>query len=169
MSHPRAELKGEKTDSTAVSLAAIETRESPEPEVRRPKRSKTAPVDLISNVNPQFSPILPAAGARFVHSDTATATERVLYTAFRQALRTSRRLWMWIQSQRQTQLASKRLCLCETISLGEKRFLAVVKADGRSFLIAGTATTVSMLAHLPGHNEFGETLQRAQLRERLPI
>jgi flagellar biogenesis protein FliO len=40
---------------------------------------------------------------------------------------------------------SRRLRLCETLSLGEKRFLAVVECDHRGYLLAGTADHISLL------------------------
>jgi flagellar biogenesis protein FliO len=40
------------------------------------------------------------------------------------------------------------LQVAETVSLGEKRFVAVIKVDGREFLIGGGATNVALLAQL---------------------
>ena len=68
--------------------------------------------------------------------------------------------WRWLQARRQWQLASKRLCLCETVSLGEKRFLAIVKVDGQHFLVGGASSSVSMLAQLGGQPEFADVLKQ---------
>jgi flagellar biogenesis protein FliO len=43
---------------------------------------------------------------------------------------------------------SKRLQVAETVSLGEKRFVSVIKVDGREFLIGGGATNITLLAQL---------------------
>lgn len=44
---------------------------------------------------------------------------------------------------------ARQLRLCETLGLGERRFLAVVQFEQQRFLIAGTGTAVAMLAQLP--------------------
>ena len=45
---------------------------------------------------------------------------------------------------------SRQLHLRETLGLGERRFIAVVEFERQKFLIAGTGTSVAMLAQLPG-------------------
>jgi flagellar biogenesis protein FliO len=40
---------------------------------------------------------------------------------------------------------SRRLQLCETLSLGDKKFLALVECDRRGYLLAGTADHISLL------------------------
>ena len=44
--------------------------------------------------------------------------------------------------------APKQLSVLETVSLGEKRFAAILQADGRRFLIGGGTTNVTLLAQL---------------------
>jgi hypothetical protein len=44
----------------------------------------------------------------------------------------------------------RQLKLRETLSLGEKRFLAVVEFERQRFLIGGAANSVSLLTELPG-------------------
>lgn len=46
--------------------------------------------------------------------------------------------------------ASKRLTVRETVSLGEKRFVAIVQVDGQQFLLGGAPNSVAMLAQLSG-------------------
>src|SRR5271165_1162248 len=43
---------------------------------------------------------------------------------------------------------TRQLKLCETLSLGEKRLLALVECGGRRFLIAATAQNISLLETL---------------------
>jgi len=43
---------------------------------------------------------------------------------------------------------ARKLSLVETVSLGEKRFVAIVNADGCSYLVGGGTAGVSMLAQL---------------------
>lgn len=44
----------------------------------------------------------------------------------------------------------RRLRLCETLSLGEKRFLAVVEFQRQEFLVGGTGSSIVLLTRLPG-------------------
>lgn len=55
--------------------------------------------------------------------------------------------WSWLQ-KRSAFSATKSLRVSETVSLGEKRFVAVVQVDGQKFLIGGSASSVSLLAEL---------------------
>jgi hypothetical protein len=57
------------------------------------------------------------------------------------------RAWSWLHAK-YTSNASKRLVLSETVSLGEKRFVALVSVEGREFLIGGSGSSVSLLAKL---------------------
>jgi len=43
----------------------------------------------------------------------------------------------------------RRLRLRETLSLGEKRFVAVVAVERQEFLVGGTGNSISLLACLP--------------------
>ena len=55
----------------------------------------------------------------------------------------------------------KKLRLCETIPLGEKRFVAVVQFEQERFLVGGTGHSIALLAHLPGHAA-GDGLRRGR-------
>ena len=57
------------------------------------------------------------------------------------------RAWSWLQS-RCAHTATKRLRVSETVSLGEKRFVALVRVEDREFLIGGGSSGVSMLTAL---------------------
>jgi len=54
----------------------------------------------------------------------------------------------------------KRLRVCETVSLGEKRFVAVIEVDGEQFLVGGAASSVATLARLEPSPQFAEVLKR---------
>jgi flagellar biogenesis protein FliO len=56
--------------------------------------------------------------------------------------------------------ATKRLRVSETVSLGEKRFVAIVSVEGREFLIGGGASGLSLLAHLGSASGPADELQR---------
>jgi flagellar biogenesis protein FliO len=64
----------------------------------------------------------------------------------------------WMKSRHFSKVP-RRLRLCETISLGEKRFAAVIEFDDRRFLLGGAATSVSLLAELR-QNSFSSTLAK---------
>ena len=57
------------------------------------------------------------------------------------------RAWSWLH-KKYTLTATKRLRVAETVSLGEKRFVALVTVEGREFLIGGGTAGVSLLAQL---------------------
>ncbi len=59
-----------------------------------------------------------------------------------------RTAWSWYQGRRVLQIRSRRMRVAETISLGEKRFLAVVEVDDCQFLVGGGASSVAVLAQL---------------------
>ena len=79
-------------------------------------------------------------------------------------------VWRWIKSKQFTRSSTKRLQVTSSVSLGEKRFVAVVQVDGRQFLVGGGATNVSLLAQLDSKESFGEVLeQTASVAEKKPI
>ncbi len=59
-------------------------------------------------------------------------------------------LWARIAASFSRIRANRRraLRLCETLSLGEKRFVAVVECDNQRFLLAGTQQNISLLQSL---------------------
>jgi flagellar biogenesis protein FliO len=65
------------------------------------------------------------------------------------------RLWRWLTFVRVGwgSRPQRQLRLCETLGLGERRFLAVVEFEQQRFLIAGTASSVALLAELPAPPE----------------
>jgi len=62
-----------------------------------------------------------------------------------------------------TQRSAKAMRLCETISLGDKRFLAIVQVDEERILIGGSASSVALLTRLPEKQPFAAVLlERSQ-------
>jgi len=57
------------------------------------------------------------------------------------------RAWSWLHSKYALS-ATKRLRVSETVSLGEKRFVALVCVEGREFLIGGGSAGISLLSAL---------------------
>jgi len=86
---------------------------------------------------------------------------------WRRAVSLAEKVWQWLQARRRWQLGTKRLALCETVSLGEKRFLALIRVDGQHFLVGGAPSSVSLLAQLGAPGEFSGVLeQRRQVRRK---
>ena len=69
------------------------------------------------------------------------------------------RAWNWLRERQATRSNLKRLHVASTVSLGEKRFIAVIHVDDREFLVGGGAANVALLAQLKGNESFGTVLQ----------
>jgi flagellar biogenesis protein FliO len=69
---------------------------------------------------------------------------------------TLKNIWQW---SRRTVKARKprRLRVCETLSLGERRFLAVIEFDRQEFLVGGTGSSLELLARLQEGRVIPET------------
>jgi Flagellar biosynthesis protein, FliO len=57
------------------------------------------------------------------------------------------RAWTWLQKSNRFSNA-KQLRVAETVSLGEKRFVALIDVEGQKFLVGGGASGVSLLTQL---------------------
>lgn len=76
----------------------------------------------------------------------------------------------WIKTKQFTRSNTKRLQVTSSVSLGEKRFVAVVQVDGLQFLVGGGGSNVSLLAQLDKKESFSEVLQEtATAPEKKPI
>ncbi len=58
-------------------------------------------------------------------------------------------IWQWTR-RAVTARKTRRLRVCETLSLGERRFLAVIEFDRQEFLVGGTGNSLELLAQLQG-------------------
>ena len=74
------------------------------------------------------------------------------------------KVWSWLRTLPQTRSNSRRLQLEETVSLGQKRFVAVVRVDGQRMLIGGGVQEVTLLANLGPAEEFASVLVRQRAR-----
>lgn len=54
---------------------------------------------------------------------------------------------------------SRRLRLAETVSLGDKRFVSILEANGEQFLLGGTSSQMVLLAKLEGKVEEHGSMQ----------
>ena len=58
--------------------------------------------------------------------------------------------------------AAKKLCLAETVALGEKRFVAIIHAEGHKYLIGGSSTGVALLTQLDDSATLAKNLHSLQ-------
>jgi hypothetical protein len=68
------------------------------------------------------------------------------------------RAWTWLQKSNKFS-STKQLRVSETVSLGEKRFVALVDIEGQKFLIGGGASGVSLLTQLSAADATAHALQ----------
>jgi len=66
--------------------------------------------------------------------------------------------WNWAQQQLKSHQTRKRLRVCETVSLGEKRFVAVIEVDGKQFLVGGSPNSVTTMACLEPAQKMSDVL-----------
>lgn len=59
------------------------------------------------------------------------------------------RAW-WLRILRLSRRAPRRLRLCESLPLGERRFVAVIEFEQSRFLVGGTSGSLVLLARLEG-------------------
>jgi flagellar biogenesis protein FliO len=69
-------------------------------------------------------------------------------------------LLAWLRTQKLSR-PTRKLRVCETVSLGEKRFAAVLEYGGQKFLVGGAAQSVQLLTELQTH-PFKKTLAAQQ-------
>ena len=56
----------------------------------------------------------------------------------------------------------RKLRLCETLALGEKRFVAVVQFEQMRYLLGGTGTSITLLSRLSDGPAGDDSLQNSQ-------
>ena len=140
------------------SLCVVEASIAAQPPARRRKASAKRPVEQCSFAHiTAMAPVSPMNGSK-----PGSAGRSEVGRSVRAVGDWLRRAWLWLQIRRKWQISSKRLLLCESVSLGEKRFLAIVKVDDRHFLVGGAPGSVSMLATLGGEPEFAPLLGQRQ-------
>jgi flagellar biogenesis protein FliO len=96
----------------------------------------------------------PSPGPRFC----ATPIGRPPSSILRILTRSLSQIWLWIKERQVSRCGTKRLQVSESVSLGDKRFVAVIEVDGLQFLIGGGPSNISMLAQLNTAGKFGEVL-----------
>ena len=123
----------------------------------RPRRRSAKKIEP-SGVVPRITADEGEVSMQTVGANSApiSAFKRVI----RMAITSAHQVWRWLQTRREWQLKSRRLRLCETVSLGEKRFVAIVRVDDHQFLLGGASSSVCMLAQLNRPGDFSSVLQQ---------
>jgi Flagellar biosynthesis protein, FliO len=129
--------------------------------VAPPEGDAEFPVIPETPLNATLEPGLPAeASSEIVLSAESENLRRAAMSPWNGFLQVLTGAWNWLWRRLKTQQAKKRLRVCETVSLGEKRFIAVVQVDGEQFLVGGSSSSVSTLAHLERPSEFSTMFKR---------
>jgi Flagellar biosynthesis protein, FliO len=115
--------------------------------------TETGPQTTRAKVEVSLQTLGPNPGA-------VSAFKRVIHAAIASA----HQVLYWLQTRRRWQLKSRRLRLCETVSLGEKRFVAIVRVDDQQFLLGGALNSVRMLARLSRPDDFSSVLKQRRKR-----
>jgi flagellar biogenesis protein FliO len=68
-------------------------------------------------------------------------------------------LWNWARFRRTAQSNAEKLAVTSSVSLGEKRFVAVIQFGELQYLVGGGATNVALLAQLNPNESFGGMLK----------
>ena len=71
-------------------------------------------------------------------------------------------LWQWTAAPHKAR-KTRRLRVCETLSLGERRFLAVIEFDRQEFLVGGRGSSLELLARLHDGTVVTENPRRGRL------
>ena len=77
--------------------------------------------------------------------------------------------WAWMRNALEgvrIGKAPRRLRLCETLSLGERRFVAVIEFETERFLVGGGTGSVNLLARLGEAADFSKVLTEWCERQR---
>ena len=106
-------------------------------------------VTKAAHTSPQRFRDLTARPVAIDGGSAATLPQEPMLTVFlRQVSTQAVSACRWLERKRTQQLASRRIRVSDTVSLGEKRFVSIVQVDGVQFLIGGSAGGVSLLAKL---------------------
>ena len=113
-----------------------------------------------------FSSLLQSAGstpAITMESRSATHPKRITLIV-EHGLAYLRNAWTWVQRRSKVQRRAQKLRVCESAQLGDKKFIALIQADGQRFLIGGTSSSISLLATLPSRKN-----SRGQSQKTIPF
>lgn len=91
------------------------------------------------------------------HLQSETPRRRALTQAVQKHVRSANGLLLralTVLKARYAQRSDKRLHVAETVSLGERRFVALLTLDGQEFLVGGGTAGVSLLTRIEANESF---------------
>ncbi len=138
---PVSSLAGLKTARDFPNLLTRAIHDSPAD--RTPPGSVSATAETNSSVPPEKS--APERGAPW---SIKIVLPRRSALRLAEIVQVFASLWTWTRKQVKVRPARKRLRVCESVSLGEKRFVAVIEIDGLQFLLGGASGSVTAIARL---------------------
>jgi hypothetical protein len=94
-------------------------------------------------------------------SAAKTSTEHSPRVPIEQRFSALARTWKKLHNRYKTDQTTRKLRVCESTQLGDKKFVAVIQVDGQRFLIGATGTSISLLATLPQPEDFRSLLQQS--------
>lgn len=94
------------------------------------------------------------------------STAKLLTEAFSTRVGSWWRRWWSALPALRVRKAPRQLRLCESVSLGEKRVVAVIQYENQRFLIGGSAHSINLLARLGEGPDFAELLSEWCERQR---
>ena len=150
MSRKPARIRAPRRSGTHLPITTPQPA-TPQPAALQTTESQTAESQTtesqVTESQVTESPITQPENMKLRTPDSQTSLPRLL-TALNQS-------WAWLRQQRTLQRLhprSRRLQVHETVQLGEKRFVSILRVDGEQFLIGGSPTGISLLAALePDH------------------
>lgn len=136
---PVQEASFSETQTSAIEMADVESREVEAPEVEAPE------VEANEIETPEVEALV---AATLETATTEAEIPRLPVIGKPNVFDVASKIGSWIKSHVKIQANKKRLRVCESVSLGEKRFIAVVQLDGKEFLVGGAPNSLSLLANV---------------------
>lgn len=124
------------------------------PPTRQPRRKRAAS----GSVRRAGAPESISSGL----SKPAPEPEKPDATRFHRWYRTLVKWLLGYVSLHRWQATSRRLQTCEWLSLGDQRFVAIVRVDDAQYLLGGSSESVSLLAELQPAKEFPSLLLKRE-------
>ena len=123
-----------------------------------PIRPSATPVSLSLELARAEDPVPLPKTAPDLDAPSSPAAEVVPFPGKRSLV--IRGIWQRLASLLSRHSLQKRMRVCESVSLGEKRFLAIVRVDSESLLLGGAPGNVSLLARLSEPQAFSSVLKQ---------
>jgi hypothetical protein len=136
-------------------------------EIKEVRSARITPLDRVPEQAPV--PVLAPAPTPAMALAPAPAQAEEQSQRFQNGSGLLTRALNWVRTRQSARSRGKRLHVGASVSLGEKRFVAVIQVDGQQFLVGGGATNVTLLAQLNGKENFGDLLSQSMAVDGKPF